>query len=69
MMNINSLYDKEIIWIIDGARIGEIFDLEIEENSGVIISIIVLKRSFWFCRKEKQVIPWSQVKVIGNDTF
>ena len=57
MININSLFEKEIISIIDGSKIGEIYDLEIDEFNGRISSIIVLKSSIWFFKKEKNIIP------------
>lgn len=69
MINTNSLYEKEIISITDGSKIGEIYDIEIDEFSGKIISIIVLKRSIWFLKKEKNIIPWKCVKVIGDETI
>ena len=69
MININSLSEKEIISIIDGSKIGEIYDLEIDEFNGRISSIIVLKSSIWFLKKEKNIIPWQCVKVIGDETI
>ena len=69
MLYVNDLYEKEIISVIDGSKIGEIFDLEFDEKSGRVLSIVVLKRSFLFWRKEKSIIPWNCVKVIGDETI
>ena len=69
MINLNALLEKEIISLIDGSKIGEIYDVEIDEFTGRIVSIIVIKPCFLMCKKDKQIIPWEKVKVIGNDTI
>lgn len=71
MIKLNSFYEKEIISIIDGARLGEISDIEIEETSGKIISLILtgkLRFFGFFGRKEPIIIPWECVRVIGEET-
>ena len=72
MLKLNSFYDKEIISIIDGSRIGEIFDIEFDETSGKIVSLIVLGRLRFFGilgRSEPKIIPWERVRVIGKETI
>jgi len=69
MVYANSLFEKEIISIIDGSKVGEIYDFEIDEKSGHLLSIIVFKRSLFFWKKERNIIPWNCVKVIGDDTI
>ena len=72
MLKLNSLYDKEIISIVDGCKIGEIYDIDIDENSGRIINLIVSGRLRLFGllgRREPKVIPWEQVRVIGKETI
>ncbi len=72
MLKMNSLYDKEIISIIDGSRIGEIYDVDVEESSGRIINLIVSGRLRFFGlfgRKEPTIIPWEQVRVVGEETI
>ena len=34
MINLNALLEKEIISLIDGSKIGEIYDVEIDEFTG-----------------------------------
>lgn len=72
MIKINSLYDREIISIFDGSKIGEINDIEIDEKSGVITSLVISGRLRLFGllgRKEPILIPWESVRVIGEETI
>lgn len=71
MTRLNSFYDKEIISIISGARLGEISDIEIEETTGKISALILNGRLRLFGllgRKESMYIPWENVRVIGEET-
>ena len=71
MIKLNSFYEKEIISIIDGTRLGEISDIEIEESSGKIISLILtgnLRFFGLFGRKDPIIVPWESVRVIGEET-
>lgn len=61
---------KEIINVCDGARMGYIWDLEIETCSGDIRAILVPGRgSFFgrFCCKDDYLIPWECITKIGED--
>ena len=72
MIKINSLYDREIISIFDGSKIGEINDIEMDEKSGVITSLVISGRLRLFGllgRKEPILIPWKSVRVIGEETI
>lgn len=72
MVRINSFYEKEIISIIDGTRLGEISDIEINELSGEIVSIIISGKLRFFGllgRGEPIIIPWGCVRVIGEETI
>ena len=72
MIKINSLYDREIISIFDGSKIGEINDIEMDEKSGVITSLVISGRLRLFGllgRKEPILIPWESVRVIGEETI
>ncbi len=72
MLNLNSLFDKDVISVNNASILGEIFDVEIDENSGKINSLIIRgKLRFFglFGRKENTVIPWHCVSVIGEETI
>jgi len=59
---------KEVIDVQTGTRIGYIADLEIALCDGRILSIIVPKGNSFMCwNKEDIIIPWQNIKKIGED--
>ena len=71
-MKINKLFEKEIISMNDGSRLGELYDLEIDEYTGQIKEIVVIGKLHFFSfiiKKEKINIPWNNVRVIGDETI
>lgn len=72
LININSLFDKEIISIVDGARMGDIKDIQFNETTGEITALIIsgkFRLFGFFGRKERSVVPWKNVRVIGEETI
>ncbi len=69
-MKLNDLFDKEIISVDTGERLGDVYDVEIDETTGVIKNLII-KSKFnlleIFLSRKYRTIEWSNVKVIGND--
>lgn len=66
------LKHKEIINICDGARLGTICDLELDECTGVISAIVVPGQSrMWGLIKsdEELVIPYCKITKIGEDVI
>ncbi len=63
---------KEVINICDGARLGTICDLELDDCDGRICSIIVPGPSkLWGIVRsnEELVIPYCHIKKIGDDVI
>lgn len=63
---------KEVINICDGARLGCICDLELDDESGVISAIIVPgPGKLWGLLRsdEELVIPYNRIKKIGDDVI
>ena len=60
---------REVISISEGEKLGYVYDLEIDEETGRICSIIVPGRSSGLFLKGKTVIPWENIKKIGDDTI
>ena len=66
----NDLKDKEVISVVDGRRLGFISDAEIDLCSGRIISVILPPQGgcfSFFAKKDRIVIPWSDIEKIGDD--
>ena len=70
MLRIYDLRQKEIINIKDGTRFGFVADLEIDEEKGEIVKMIVPgpARVFGvFGRDAEYCIPWGKIKQVGDD--
>jgi len=64
------LRQKEVINLKDGQRMGFVADIEINEETGQIESMIVPgpARVFgMFGREQEYIIPWDSVKRVGDD--
>ena len=60
---------KEVINIYDGKRMGYVQDVEADFESGEITAIVVQGsgKLFSFGVKKDTVIPWGNIKRIGED--
>ncbi len=70
MTRLLDLKQKEVINIKDGTRYGFVCDIEFEEKSGTIKSLIVPvsgKGLSMLKREQEYVIPWEEIKKIGDD--
>ncbi len=68
---IEDMREKEVISISDGARIGFISDIEIDTVAANLTALIVYGRPKLFGllgREDDVIIPWQNVKLIGDDT-
>ena len=68
---INDLRDKEVINICDGRKLGCVDDVEVDVNSGRLVSIIVPcdAKMFGFGKSKNLVILWDSIEKIGEDTI
>lgn len=67
---LNELRSKEVIHTGDGERLGFVSDIEVDAVSGRVLSIRVPGgyRLFGiFGREPERVIPWENIKKIGDD--
>ena len=68
---IEDMREKEVISILDGSRLGMVSDIEIDTVTASLTALIVYGRPklFGFLGSEEDVvIPWENVKLIGDDT-
>ena len=72
MLKTSDLKLKEVINVIDGKRMGNITDIEIDVETGRLTAIVVpgLGRFLGiFGRNEDVVIPWDKINKIGMDVI
>ena len=61
---------KEVINIRDGTRLGNVCDIEIDTVTASVLSLVIYgKLRFFglFGREDDRVIPWSDIRIIGED--
>lgn len=66
----SEIRSKEVIHITDGERIGFISDLEIDFDSGKIISLCIpgaYKMMGFFGKDREKTVNWEDIKKIGDD--
>lgn len=72
MTKYSKLRQKEVVNIIDGSRLGYICDMLLDVCTGKICAIVVpgpSKFSFFFKGERDQVIPWKNIRKIGEDVI
>lgn len=72
MYRLFDLSQKNVINIEDGANLGKISDLELDEQSGRVLSLIIpgKMRAMGLLGKSAEiVIPWDLINRIGNDVI
>ena len=70
--SIAELRNKEVICKLNGTRIGNVDDVELDVNSGQLVSIVIYgkgKVMGLFGKSEDFIIPWDDIDVIGEDTI
>lgn len=71
-MLLSELQNKTLISITDGKNIGNIVDIEIDYETGKIISLIIEynRKGFSFSNKNSSSqIKWENIKKIGEDVI
>lgn len=72
MVTLGELRCREVINICDGARLGNICDIEIDECTGQLLSLIIPGESklFGLIKSDEEiVIPYSAIKKLGDDVI
>ena len=70
-MRLSDLQNKTVINLIDGKNIGNIIDVNVNDN-GMTTGIVVEKHRFlvsYFSNKKEIVINWNQIEKIGEDVI
>ena len=67
-MYLSEIQNKDIVNLKDGKKIGNIVDIEID-NNGTIHSLIIQKNNFNIFKSSDIEIKWNQIKKIGEDVI
>lgn len=62
---------KDVVCVEDGTRLGYVGDVEIDTQTAQLKSIVIFGRFRWllFGREEDIVVPWEEIRIIGEDTI
>jgi len=64
------LKQREVINIVNAERLGYIYDVDIDFESGRIRSIIIPNRRGplgWFTKRNDYIIPWEKIVAVGHE--
>ncbi len=69
-INLGRLRCKEVISITDGCRIGYVDDIEIDTDTGKVVSVIVPshRKFLFFFSRTVYSIPWDSIRKVGDET-
>ncbi len=70
-MLLKELQTFDVVNVIDGDKLGKIIDLEIDYDSGKIMSFTVSPNTFtsFFLRNKNVIIPWDDVVKVGSEVI
>ncbi|MFB1049651.1 YlmC/YmxH family sporulation protein [Paraliobacillus sp. JSM ZJ581] len=72
MVTLTNMQLKEIILVENGEKIGMIVDLDIDEEKGRIIQLVVGTKNKvipLFGKQDELVIPWEDIVTVGSDVI
>lgn len=67
MLRSYDLHQKEVVNIRTAEKLGYIEDVDIDLETGQIISLIVPKHKFCFFHRDDYIIPWHDIVIVGKD--
>lgn len=70
MIKISDLRARDVINILDGKKLGNIIDIDLDLENGKVVALILPGRTRGFSifsRREDIVVPWEKIIRIGRD--
>lgn len=72
MIRASDLASRDVVNTVDGRRLGNIVDVELDLDNGKIVAVVVPgqpKMLGVFGRSDDYVVPWENIKKIGEDVI
>ena len=62
---------KDVVCVSDGTRLGYVGDVELDIQSARLTAIVIYGKYRWlmFGRQNDIVVPWEDIRIIGEDTI
>lgn len=70
MIKISDLRARDVVNILDGKKLGNIIDIDLDLENGRVISLVLPGRTRGFSifsKREDIVVPWNKIIRIGRD--
>jgi len=72
LIRASDLSARDVVNTVDGRRLGNIVDVELDLGTGKIVAVIVpgqAKVMGVFGKSDDYVVPWENIKKIGEDVI
>lgn len=72
MIKISDLRARDVVNILDGKKLGNIIDIDLDLNNGRVLSLILpgkQKGFSFFFKREEITVPWEKIVRIGRDVI
>ncbi|NLT19607.1 MAG: YlmC/YmxH family sporulation protein [Syntrophomonadaceae bacterium] len=71
MIKISDLRNRDVVNLLDGKRLGNIIDIDLDLENGKVVALVLpgRTRGFLFSKREDIVVPWNKIVRIGRDVI
>ncbi|MDI9479680.1 MAG: YlmC/YmxH family sporulation protein [Bacillota bacterium] len=71
MIKISDLRNRDVVNILDGKKLGNIIDIDLDLDNGRVLALVLPGRvkGFLFTKREEVVVPWQKIVRIGRDVI
>ena len=72
MVKISELRAREVVNVLDGKKLGNIIDIDLDMERGKVLAFVLpgqLRGWSIFSRREEIIVPWDKIVRIGRDVI
>jgi len=71
VIKISDLRNRDVVNLLDGKRLGNIIDIDLDLENGKVVALVLpgRTRGFLFSKREDIVVPWNKIVRIGRDVI
>ncbi len=72
MIKVSDLRARDVVNILDGKKLGNIIDIDLDLDNGKVTSLVLPgsnRRYSFFSRREEVTVPWNKIVRIGRDVI
>jgi YlmC/YmxH family sporulation protein len=72
VIKISDLRARDVINVLDGKKLGNIIDIDLDLDNGKVVALVLPGRTKGFSifsRREEVTVPWNKIVRIGRDVI